>query len=81
MNSMTEVQRDLVLHLLREGDWQEAIIAYAEEAGVTQFEATEAVHALAASNNIRKKSLGWFTLAAFASFVSLAAGWIIARPF
>ncbi len=78
---MTEIQRDLVLHLLREGNWQEAIIAYAEEAGVTQFEATEAVQLLAASNNIQKKSFRWLTLAAFASFVSLAAGWIIARPF
>lgn len=78
---MTEIQQDLVLHLLREGDWQEATIAYAEEAGISHQEASDAVQQLAAQQNIHRSSLGWVTLAAVASVLSLLAGWVLARPF
>ena len=78
---MTETQRDLVLHLLREGDWHDAVMAYAEEVGVTHNEATQAVEALAAQQNIHRHSVRWLALAALASMLSLAAGWMIARPF
>lgn len=78
---MTETQRDLVLHLLREGDWHDAIMAYAEEVGVTQGEAAEAVEALAAQLNIHRHSVSWLAIAAVASMLSLIAGWMIARPF
>ena len=30
---MTDSQRDLVLHLLHQGDWSDAIAAYCEETG------------------------------------------------
>jgi hypothetical protein len=79
--SMTEIQQDLVLHLLREGDWYDATIAYAEEAGISHHEASEAVKQLAAEQNIHRYSFRWLALAAVASLLSLAAGWIIARPF
>lgn len=75
---MTEIQQDLVLHLLREGDWHEATIAYAEEAGISHQEASEAVQQLAAQQNIQRKSLGWFTLAALASVAFLVVGWVLA---
>ena len=78
---MTETQRDLVLHLLREGDWHDAVIAYAEEVGVSHGEAVEAVESLAAQQNIHRHSMRWLALAAVASMVSLAAGWMVARPF
>ena len=78
---MTEIQRDLVLHLLRQGDWQDATIAYAEEAGITPREAAEAVRQLAASHDIHRHSAWWMAMAAVASFVSLVAGWVFARPF
>lgn len=78
---MTETQQDLVLHLLREGEWHDAVMAYAEEAGVTTDEATEAVKALASHQNIHRRSSTWLMLAAVASMLSLAAGWAIARPF
>lgn len=74
---MTETQRDLVIHLLREGDWQEAVLAYAEEAGVTNREASEAVEALAASHHIERHSFSWLAVAAIASLLLLLAGWVI----
>lgn len=80
-DSMTEIQQDLVLHLLREGDWHEATIAYAEEAGISHQEASDAVQQLAAQQNIRRNSIGWLTFAAVASVASLLAGWVLAKPF
>lgn len=78
---MTEIQQDLVLHLLREGDWHEATVAYAEEAGISHQEAADAVQLLAAQQNIHRQSIGWLTVVAVASALSLLAGWVIARPF
>lgn len=75
---MTELQRDLVLHLLREGDWHDAVIAYAEEAGITASEAEQAVEQLAAHHQIRRRSYRWLTFAAVASAASLAALWLVA---
>jgi hypothetical protein len=76
---MTETQQDLVLHLLREGDWQDAILAYAEEAGVSHEEATEAVEALAASEHIARHPTWRPALLALGSLVSLIAVWMLAR--
>jgi hypothetical protein len=78
---MTEIQQDLVLHLLREGDWHEATVAYAEETGVPFDEAVDAVRQLAADQNISRQSFKWLVAAAIASMLSLFAGWVIARPF
>lgn len=78
---MTETQQDLVLHLLREGEWRDAVMAYAEETGVTTDEANEAVKALAVGQNIQRSGSRWLMIAAIASMLSLAAGWVIARPF
>lgn len=78
---MTEIQRDLVLHLLRQGDWREAVDAYAEEAGVTRREAEDGVAQLAETHGVRRRSYGWLTLAAVASAASLALLWLINGPF
>lgn len=69
---MTETQRDLVLHLLSEGDWQEAITAYAEEAGVSHDDAKVAVARLADQCNLRNHGSRrvWF-FAAMASAIGL----------
>lgn len=79
---MTESQRDLVLHLLGEGDWQDAVKAYAEEMGVSPEEADDAVKQLAIVHAIAPpRGRRWIMIAAIASMLSLVAGWAIAQPF
>lgn len=72
---MTETQRDLVLHLLKEGDWQEAMIAYSEETGASPEEARDAVTRLAEQCNLKNSSRRrMWVFAAMASAIGLVAG-------
>jgi hypothetical protein len=77
---MTDSQRDLVLHLLRAGDWPDAIVAYMDETGADEETAREAVGQLARDHQLRRSYTGWITLAAAASaLLLLLAGWIVAH--
>ena len=49
---MTDSQKDLVLHLLRQGDWSDALEAYCEETGDDLETARSVVKALAKEHQI-----------------------------
>lgn len=78
---MTDIQQDIVLHLLREGSWREAIHYYSEEQGVPPAEASDAIQTLAQKNDIPMQSFFWFAIAGVTSLLAMLAGWIVARPF
>jgi hypothetical protein len=74
---MTENQRDFVLHLLRQGDWGQAIVAYREEAGVDHEQARVAVNALAAQHGIQRSGWRswWWWGPAMAALMAIALLW------
>jgi hypothetical protein len=59
---MTESQRDFVLHLLHQGDWGHAVVAYQEEAGVDRDAALSAIQQLAREYGIERPRwrLAWW---------------------
>ena len=78
---MTDIQQDIVLHLLREGSWREAVQYYAEEHGVPPAEAADFIQTLAKHNNIPVQSVYWIAITGLASLLAMLTGWVIARPF
>lgn len=74
---MTDEQRELVLHLIRVGDYSDAVTAYQEETGVDQDAAASAVAALAARHGLKPTgALRWSWIALVLSLAA-GAGWAI----
>ncbi|MEZ6091325.1 MAG: hypothetical protein R3C05_25575 [Pirellulaceae bacterium] len=56
---MTDSQKDLLIHLLQQGDWTDAVVAYCEETGADVETATHVVRQLAEQNAIRPARRWW----------------------
>lgn len=72
---MTSVQKDLVLHFLRQGDWPQAIVFYREETGADVVTATEAVARVAERYGIRRNRSPWVRMAVLAVAVLAVTLW------
>ena len=74
---MTEEQRELVLHLIRVGDYSDAVAAYQEETGADEDTAASAVAALADRHGLKRAGgIGWQWIA-LALSLAAGAGWLI----
>lgn len=75
---MTDSQMDLVLHLLQQGDWSDAVAAYREETGADEESARNVVRQLAKQHQINPSRNWWLVgISMFASIIVLATVWYL----
>ncbi len=70
---MTSVQKDLLMHLLQQGAWAEAVAFYQEETGADAATAGDAVRRMAARAGLRRMRWGFLPISLIAIAVCCAA--------
>lgn len=57
----------IIVHLLREGEWSQAVLVYREETGAPRHLATREVKRIALQHNIALPISGWLNIGWFRS--------------
>lgn len=73
---MTDLQKDLVLHLLQQGNWQDAVVACCEETGADIETARLVVQQLANEHRLNP-TRNWWWIAGTLATLSLATAYLI----
>ncbi|QDV11871.1 hypothetical protein CA51_17470 [Rosistilla oblonga] len=73
---MTDSQKDLVLHLLQQGNWHDAVVACCEETGADVETARAAVRQLASEHRLTQPR-NWWLIAVTMLMTSVLAVYVL----